>query len=94
MVCKNTNIPESVCDNTNRLDAVCENTKTIGMVGDNTNVIPVVVGDNTKERSPLLPVRHQPDFFVCDVFDAALKGDSASMEHPIFSLSKKPDMKG
>lgn len=45
-------------------------------------------------RSPLLPVRHnQPDFFVCDVFDAALKGDTASMEHPIFSLSKKPDMK-
>lgn len=45
-------------------------------------------------RSPLLPVRHsQADFFVCDVFDAALKGDTASMEHPIFSLSKKPDMK-
>lgn len=52
-----------------------------------------MVCDNTKERSPLLPVRHQPDFFVCDVFDAALKGDSASMEHPIFSLSKKPCMK-
>lgn len=50
-----------------------------------------MVGENTK--SPLLPVRHQPDFFVCDVFDAALKGDAASMEHPIFSLSKKPDMK-
>jgi plasmid replication initiation protein len=38
-------------------------------------------------------VRHQPDFFVCDVFDAAPKGDTASMEHPIFSLSKKPDTK-
>lgn len=50
-------------------------------------------GESAKERSPLLPARHQPDFFVCDVFDAALKGDSASMEHPIFSLSKKPDMK-
>lgn len=61
------------------------------MVGDNTKA--VAVGDNTRARSPLLPVRHQPDFFVCDVFDAALKGDSASMEHPIFSLSKKPDMK-
>lgn len=45
-----------------------------------------------KERSPLLPLRHEPDFFVCDVFDAALKGDRASMEHPVFSLSKKPDM--
>ncbi|WP_235907957.1 plasmid replication initiator TrfA [Siccirubricoccus phaeus] len=32
-----------------------------------------------------------PDFFVCDLFDAAPKGDMASMEHPIFSLSTKPD---
>lgn len=45
-----------------------------------------------KDRSPLLPYRHPtPDIFVCDVFDAALKGDMASMEHPIFSLSTKPD---
>lgn len=54
---------------------------------------PAVVGENTKERSPLLPWRHQRDFFVCDIFDAAVKGDTAGMEHPIFSLSKKPDMK-
>lgn len=41
---------------------------------------------------PLLPDRHPvPDFFVCDIFDAAPKGDIASMEHPIFSLSTKPD---
>lgn len=79
-------------DNTKTIDTVGENTKTLPMVGDNTKETPSV-GDNTKERSPLLPVRHQRDFFVCDVFDAALKGDSASMEHPIFSLSKKPDMK-
>ena len=45
-----------------------------------------------KIRSPLLPNRHPtPDFFVCDIFDAAPKGDRASMEHPIFSLSTKPD---
>jgi len=45
-------------------------------------------------RSPLLRDRHpQQDFFVCDVFDAAPKGDMASMEHPIFSISTKPDMK-
>lgn len=61
-------------------------------MGENTKASPPV-GENTKERSPLLPVRHERDFFVCDVFDAAVKGDSASMEHPIFSLSKKPDMK-
>lgn len=62
----------------------------------------MVVGENTnlddaqylkKGRSPLLPARHQADFFVCDVFDSAFKGDNASMEHPVFSLSKKPDMK-
>ncbi|MCP5075051.1 MAG: replication initiator protein A [Rhodobacteraceae bacterium] len=41
---------------------------------------------------PLLPNRHdQRDFFVCDIFDAIPKGDMASMEHPLFSLSTKPD---
>ncbi len=51
-----------------------------------------MVVDNTKERSPLLPDRmQQADFFVCDIFDAAPKGDMASMEHPIFSISTKPD---
>ncbi|MCA9218141.1 MAG: replication initiator protein A [Planctomycetales bacterium] len=44
------------------------------------------------DRSPLLPDRHPtPDFFVCDVFDAVPKADMASMEHPIFALSTKPD---
>ncbi len=42
-------------------------------------------------KSTLLPNRHlQTDFFMCDVFDS-FKDDFASMEHPIFSLSKKPD---
>ena len=52
-----------------------------------------MVGEITKEsQSPLLPERYPtPDFFVCDLFDAAPKGDMASMEHPIFSLSTKPD---
>lgn len=50
------------------------------------------MGDNTKDRSPLLPDRHPTaDFFVCDIFDAAPKGDMASMEHPVFSISTKPD---
>ncbi len=31
------------------------------------------------------------DFFVCDIFDAAPKGDLGSMEHPFFSLSTRPD---
>ena len=48
--------------------------------------------DSAPERSPLLPERHPtPDFFVVDIFDATPKGDMASMEHPIFSLSTRPD---
>lgn len=48
--------------------------------------------DIAKDRPPLLPDRHPtPDFFVCDLMDAAPKADMASMEHPIFSLSTKPD---
>jgi len=44
-------------------------------------------------RSPLLPDRHpQRDLFVCDIVDAVPKGDMASMEHPVFTLSTKPDM--
>ncbi|MEH6645917.1 replication initiator protein A [Sulfitobacter sp.] len=40
----------------------------------------------------LLPDRHPTaDFLVCDVFDASLKDDLGSMEHPIFSLSTRPD---
>ena len=52
-----------------------------------------MVCDFTKDpRSPLLPDRQeQKDFFVCDIFDAAPKGDIASMAHPIFSLATKPD---
>lgn len=52
------------------------------------------MGENTNhdDRSPLLPDRYpQRDFFVCDIFDAAPKGDMASMEHPIFSVATKPD---
>ena len=42
--------------------------------------------------SGLLPDRHpMGDFFVCDIFGAAPKDDLGSMEHPIFSLSTRPD---
>ena len=40
----------------------------------------------------LLPERYpNQDFFIADILDAAPKSDMGSMEHPIFSLSKKPD---
>lgn len=44
------------------------------------------------DRAPLLPVRHpNQDLFICDILDAIPKDDMASMEHPVFSLSTKPD---
>src|SRR3546814_21188706 len=44
------------------------------------------------DRTPLLPVRHpNQDLFICDVLDAIPKDDMASKEHPVFSLSTKPD---
>jgi len=40
----------------------------------------------------LLPERHSVrDFFVLEVFDVTPRSDMASMEHPIFSLSTKPE---
>lgn len=42
----------------------------------------------------LLPVHHpNRDFFLCDLFDYAMKDDGVSMEAPIFTLATKPDTK-
>ncbi|MDX5359249.1 MAG: replication initiator protein A [Rhodobacterales bacterium] len=42
----------------------------------------------------LLPDRHPTaDFFVCDILDALPKDDMASMEHPVFSLGTRPDLR-
>lgn len=42
----------------------------------------------------LLPDRHpQKDFFILDIADVVPKDDTASMEHPLFSLATKPDMR-
>lgn len=51
-------------------------------------------GAASRAMPPLLPDRHPTsDFFICDVFDAPPKDDMASMEHPVFSLSTKPDQR-
>jgi plasmid replication initiation protein len=40
----------------------------------------------------LAPHRHPTrDFFIADILEWALKDDRHSMEHPMFSLAKKPD---
>jgi len=41
----------------------------------------------------LLPDRHAGDFFVCDILDPLPKDDMASMEHPLFSLATRPDLR-
>lgn len=46
--------------------------------------IPILMSD------ALLTNKHKQTFFTCDVFDA-FKDDIASMEHPVFSLSKTPE---
>ncbi|MBY5935530.1 replication initiator protein A [Tateyamaria omphalii] len=46
----------------------------------------------TSHAGGLLPDHHPTgDFFLCDIFDAPPKDDLGSMEHPMFSLSTRPD---
>lgn len=44
-----------------------------------------------KKRLPHHPPNR--DFFVADILDCSSKGDRHSMEHPMFALSKKKDLK-
>jgi plasmid replication initiation protein len=44
-------------------------------------------------RAALQPRPAEVDFFVCDFFGAMPKHDLASMEHPLFSLSTRPDLR-
>lgn len=51
-----------------------------------------MVTETPNPLSALLPDRHpQHDLFICDVADAVLKDVMAQMEHPFYSLSKRPD---
>jgi len=60
-------------------------------VGD---VVPKPLRRGTsKRRRGLLPVHHpNRDFFLCDLFDYAIKDDGVSMEAPIFTLATRPDI--
>jgi plasmid replication initiation protein len=51
-----------------------------------------MVSETPNPLLALLPERHpQHELFICDVADAVLKDVMAHMEHPFYSLSKKPD---
>lgn len=61
------------------------------MVGENTKS-ETMTGGIGAPRDHLLPDRHkQHDLFICDVADAVLKDVMQQMEHPFYSLSKKPE---
>lgn len=65
------------------------------MVTDTPNLFDHAETSATKSRvsDPLMPDRHpQHDLFICDVADAVLKDMLAHMEHPFYSLSKKPEI--
>jgi len=48
--------------------------------------------DPNNQQLALMPDRHpQHDLFICDVADAVLKDVMPQMEHPFYSLSKKPE---
>src|SRR5271168_4800106 len=48
--------------------------------------------ETTNPDEHLLPARHgKGDLFICDVADAVLKDLIPQMEHPFYSLSKKPE---
>ncbi|WP_339375364.1 replication initiator protein A [Paracoccus yeei] len=48
--------------------------------------------ETTNRDAQLIPDRHpQHDLFICDVSDAVLKDVMQHMEHPFYSLSKKPE---
>ena len=52
-----------------------------------------MVSETPNPAQSLLPERHlQHDLFICDVADAVLKDVMAHMEHPFYSLSKRPEV--
>ena len=52
------------------------------------------ITNSTRRTDAAAPDRHpQKDFFILDISDVVPKDDMASMEHPLFSLATKPDMR-
>ena len=56
--------------------------------------VPDSVNRDYEFQMALLPDRHpQKDFFILDISDVVPKDDTSTMEHPMFSLATKPDMR-
>ena len=50
-------------------------------------------GAQPPEGDEARPAPPGGDFFICDILGAIPKDDMASMEHPVFSLSTRPDLR-
>ena len=46
----------------------------------------------TKSLSALTPRRYLPNLFSLDISSISIKNTQQQLEHPLFSLSKKPDI--
>src|SRR5258708_2105 len=54
--------------------------------------MPAAISETPNPNEQLLPAKHSKgDLFICDVADAVLKDLIPQMEHPFYSLSKKPE---
>jgi len=54
--------------------------------------MPAALPETPNPDQQLLPAKHSKgDLFICDVADAVLKDLIPQMEHPFYSLSKKPE---
>ena len=79
------NTEKSVSNTSNRKDSVSNTSNR----RENIKKVPNLALPPT---DGLMPQRHpQDDLFLCDIADAVFKDIQPSMEHPFFSLSKKPD---
>jgi len=66
----------------------------INRVPNTTNINGKSMSSNQIENQNLLIPERYPerDLFICDVADAVIKDIMPQMEHPFYSLSKKPEM--
>jgi plasmid replication initiation protein len=70
---------------------VSETPNLLDLVSETPNM-PAMVSETSKPDEQLLPARHgDGDLFICDVAYAVLKDLIPQMEHPFYSLSKKPE---
>src|SRR5690554_2192012 len=83
------NVSVAEVSNTPKGLAKVSNTPNDEIMGDNMKI---TQGDVLYSSNLTADKRGQTDLFTCDVADAVLKDLMPTLEHPFYSLSKKPLM--